>query len=167
MPERAARMLRSAPLAKRSTSSPSAISLSERSTARASSGGWALAVLGSLPERWSVMGAPRALRAPQESKTRHSLQPQPEGLEADGGRHLKGHQRVAEQRQRQLGIGQRPPLAGENGIEDRRTGLAFLDGDQHVLIRRTDAEAVAAIHRQEGRDVERLAAFLLLEFAGA
>jgi len=86
----------------------------------------------------------------------HAFEHQTHGLEMNGGDHLQGHQGIAQQHFGQGRIAQGPAFPGKAGIQDGRAGFFFMNDNGDMLAGRMDAERIAAVVGQEGRNIKCL-----------
>src|SRR6185436_9500231 len=89
---------------------------------------------------------------------RHALAPEFEGLPVDPGDDAQGHHGIAEKSAQDRSIVQKLAPAPHRGGEHEPLGIVIIDVDMDPSRVVAEAEPVAALDRQERRDMEHLAA---------
>ena len=82
-----------------------------------------------------------------------------QGLPIDSDDDGKRHRRVAEEATQHGAVVERLAAATDRGGQHQALGIMVIHIDMGVLVVEPEAEAIAALDRQEGRDMEGLAAF--------
>src|SRR3954453_9098521 len=98
---------------------------------------------------------------------RNIFQPKPDRFPMDGRDDLEGEKWQGDERRQQRATGQRATLPGECSRKYHAMLIGLHDSDLHLLVGRSNAEAVPRLHLHEGRDVEFLRLTLSYGTAGS